>query len=242
MSSAAAPWRNWERISQEEKASAAVELLWSGAKGARMTVLLCHVATTKPWREATTQISPPLNWAHPQLTRQNPPQNDKLEFPAQAQTSEIHPKLKVFLRHRLGPSPCGSFGQCFPSCLCWCQAAVPGILRLPHPSSSPARCHAQLPALLALRCAKVHSNGLTQDPGTSPVGATWEAPATDPLLPWKFAPAHLSWKDPHLAQQLSVPSCGSWWLPEVIPHINTTYKKLVLPLRSCSMATPIKKC
>lgn len=146
----------------------------------------------------------------PSTYQTKPPQNDKLEFPAQAQTSEIYPKLKVFLRHRLGPSPRGSFGQCFPSCLCWCQAAVPGILHLPHPSSSPARCHAQLPALLALRCAKVHSNGLTQDPGTSPVGATREAPATDPLLPWKFAPAHLSWKDPHLAQQMSVPSCGSW--------------------------------
>lgn len=62
-----------------------------------MTVLLCHVATTKPQKEATMHISPPLNWAHPQLTRQTPNPNDKLEFPAQAQTSEIHPKLKVFL-------------------------------------------------------------------------------------------------------------------------------------------------
>lgn len=50
-------------------------------------------------------ISPPLNQAQLQLTGQTPPQNDKLEFPAQVQTSQIQPNLKVFLfpKAQVGP-------------------------------------------------------------------------------------------------------------------------------------------
>lgn len=157
----------------------------------------------------------PLNWAHPQLTSLTPPKKDKLEFPAQTQSSETQPKSSCFLRHRLGPSPRGSFGvfSLLPQLVSGCRALAAGADPAgshAHPSSSPARMTCSAPCSLGFKVCQGALKWLHTGSRTTSVGATQEPPATGPLLPGKFAPAHLSWKDPHPAHQLSVPSCASW--------------------------------
>lgn len=67
-----------------------------------------------------------------------------------------------------------------------------------HPSSSPARMTRSAPCSLGFKVCQGALKWPHAGSRTSPIAATREAPATGPLLPGKFVPAHLSWKDPTL--------------------------------------------
>lgn len=132
-----------------------------------------HGHSTTPKRGNHAHLATP-KLGSPSTYQTKPPQNDKSEFPAQAQTSETQLKLKVFLfpKDRVGSLSARELLTLFSvvpvpvsGCSAWAVGADPAGSHA-HPIPAPALpgCPVQLPVLLASRCAKVLSNGLTQDP------------------------------------------------------------------------------
>lgn len=145
-----------------------------------MTVLMCHMATAKPPRKATTHTSPPLNWAHLNLPDKTP-QKDKLEFPAQPQSSETQPELKVFLfpKAQLGSLCMWELWSVFP----W-SLLVPGSSALaegadPGSHPIPARMACSAPCSLAFQVCQGALKWPHTGSRTSQIRA---APARGPLL------------------------------------------------------------